>query len=176
MIEEELKRIDDISKLGISLMCIKNCDQIEVKYNSYRKYLEHINDAPKFYFEENKIYRVSNIINEYIYIDSYPFSVIPKENNLYIFDHFRELKENEINDITRNKDTMIENMVNSIINVFVQPNKPLDFINFTITSINGDNITQQKEYNLDEILDKINNNGVESLTKDEYEFLKNQSK
>jgi hypothetical protein len=176
MSEEQLLKIDEISKIGLPVMCMQKHDEIKQKYNSYRLYLQHINDEPKFYFNENKIYYVTNIINEYIYIDSFPFSVIEKENCPYIFDYFRLLTKEELNNIPNNSSQSIDNMINTIMNYFYAPNKSVDYINVKVFNERGEQLSESpKEYNLDDILDKIHKNGgINSLTKEEREFLESQ--
>ncbi len=167
MTEDELLKIDKLSKKGTELVCIKNYGLIHTKYDNYRNYLVHKDDI-NYIFEINKIYIVKELENECVFIDGYNCFYVEKDRNPYIFEYFRFPDENE--DISFLPKS---NYIDDLSELIEQSKKIGEFMKIFISpSISNEII----EFNMNDILDKINLTGIHSLTEEELDFLNKNKK
>jgi len=120
--------------------------------------------------------RIDNFVNYYILTEHTDnMSVFMRKEEL---DEFLSLDECNINNKSESKN---ENVLNNFIDLIMNlPSADAGMHNVDDEEEQDEDIlikkSVKKEYNLDDILDKINEKGVSSLTKEENEYLKNLSK
>ena len=120
--------------------------------------------------------KISGFVDYYILVEqSENISVFMKKEEL---DEFLSLDECNINNKSESKN---ENVLNNFIDLIMNlPSADAGMHNVDDEEDQDEDIlikkSVKKEYNLDDILDKINEKGVSSLTKEENEYLKNLSK
>lgn len=137
-----------------------NLDKIKVRIDSTMQ------NFSKFYFlvenTDNKILSmIGNEAQEFLYLDG------EKQKNVII-------KDKEDNKPKENKK---ENFFESILDSFAKLKKDDEDDEDSYKNVLKEcNKSKEKVYNLDEILDKINAKGVNSLTEEEHKYLNNLSK
>jgi hypothetical protein len=120
--------------------------------------------------------RISEFVNYYILVEQTDnLSVFMKKEDL---DEFLSLDECDIKSENKS-DSGNENVLNNFIDLIMNLPSADDGMHDVDDEEDQDILIKKsikKEYNLDDILDKINEKGVSSLTKEENEYLKNLSK
>jgi hypothetical protein len=122
--------------------------------------------------------RISEFVNYYILTEQTDnLSVFMKKEEL---DEFLSLDECNLN-INNKTESKNENVLNDFIDLIMNLGNSGEGMHDVDEEEEQDEDilikkSLKKEYNLDDILDKINEKGVSSLTKEENEYLKNLSK
>lgn len=171
----------DFSDKSKSQYIIDNiADITSTKYCKYKisQDVITINFACNSKFDDLSNYakvRISKFVNYYILLEQTEnLSVFMKKEEL---DEFLSLDECDIKSKSESKN---ENVLNDFINLIINIESQDTGEGMYDDEDQDDDIlikkSIKKEYNLDDILDKINEKGVSSLTKEENEYLKNLSK